>query len=147
MTLTDSTVAGNSDSNTPDTGVGDGPIFSSGDGINNGGGMILANSIVAGNTAPAPMPAYNYYPSADISGPYTNRGGNIIGISSPDLASLCNFGGPTQTAPPLAGSPAICAGIISNIPSGVTTDQRGLPRTTNHNGTNCVDAGAVQTNY
>jgi hypothetical protein len=100
--------------------------------------MILANSIVAGNSAPA---------SSDISGSYTNSGGNIVGVSSPDLGPLGNFGGPTQTAPPLAGSPAICAGLISNIPSGVITDQRGLPRTTNHKGTNRVDAGAVQTNY
>ena len=138
MTLMDSTISGNSVSNAPDTGLGDGLVSGSGGGVNNSGTMILANSIVAGNSAPA---------SSDISGSYTNRGGNIVGVSPSDLAPLASFGGPTQTAPPLAGSPAICAGLISNIPSGVITDQRGLPRTTDHNGTTCVDAGSVQTDY
>ena len=50
--------------------------------------------------------------------------------------------------PPLPGSPAICAGRVTDIPTGVTTDQRGLPRTSTY-GTNppCVDSGPVQTNY
>ena len=53
---------------------------------------------------------------------------------------------------PLPGSVAICAGKQSNIPSGVTTDERGYPNTnTTYSGynstTRCVDAGAVQTDY
>ena len=97
MTLMDSTISGNSVSNAPDTGLGDGPVSGSGGGINNGGTMILANSIVAGNSAPD---------SSDISGSYTNRGGDIVGVSSPDLGPLGNFGGPTQTAPPQARQPS-----------------------------------------
>ena len=48
---------------------------------------------------------------------------------------------------PQPGSPAICGGSIGLIPAGITTDQRGTPRTMNYSGTNCVDSGAVQTNY
>jgi len=51
---------------------------------------------------------------------------------------------------PLPGSPAICAGLASAIPSGLTTDQRGEPNTNTSYGftpSPCVDAGAVQTNY
>ncbi|MFO0954222.1 MAG: choice-of-anchor Q domain-containing protein [Isosphaeraceae bacterium] len=57
------------------------------------------------------------------------------------LAPLGFYGGPTQTMPPLPGSPAIAAGSTSLIPNGVTTDQRGKGRTLN--GT--VDIGAVET--
>lgn len=46
-----------------------------------------------------------------------------------------------------SGSTAICAGLPADIPQGVPTDQRGSPRTTNHNGRICVDAGSVQTDY
>ena len=41
---------------------------------------------------------------------------------------------------PLAGSPALAAGNASLLPSGVTTDQRGLPRVVDGE----VDAGAVE---
>ncbi len=64
----------------------------------------------------------------------------------PMLATLGSYGGPTQTMIPLPGSSAICAGAVSNIPSGLTTDQRGYARSTTYD-TACVDAGAVQTNY
>src|SRR6185437_7067365 len=47
---------------------------------------------------------------------------------------------------PLPGSPAICTGTVANA-TGIATDQRGLPRTTTYSGTDCVDAGAAQTNY
>jgi len=58
------------------------------------------------------------------------------------LAALGYYGGPTQTMIPLPGSPAIC--FIT--PSAATgNDQRGLPRVTPYSGTNCQDAGAVQT--
>jgi len=66
--------------------------------------------------------------------------------ADPTLAPLGNFGGPTQTILPLPGSPAICAGSAS-LATGLTTDQRGFPRTTSYTGnggtTTCVDAGAV----
>jgi CSLREA domain-containing protein len=86
---------------------------------------------------------------------HIDNGGNVIagltsGVTSGSisLAPLGNYGGATQTMPPLPGSVAICAGLASNIPSGITTDQRGNPRsTTAYGSTACVDAGAVQTAY
>ena len=65
--------------------------------------------------------------------------GNIVGVS-PLLAPLGNYGGPTQTMPPLPGSPVIGAGSTVLIPAGITTDQRGEPRIVN--GT--VDIGAFE---
>ncbi len=65
--------------------------------------------------------------------------GNIVGVN-PLLAPLGNYGGPTQTMPPLPGSPVIGAGSTPLIPTGVTTDQRGEPRTVNGK----VDIGAVE---
>jgi CSLREA domain-containing protein len=126
-----------------------------GGGLYNGRGTTtenLGNSIVAGNTAGT---------SPDVSGGFTSLGNNLIGeadgssgwvgsdltgtVAAPldaMLAALANNGGPTQTMALLPGSPAIAAGNIALIPSGVTTDQRGpgFPRIVN--GT--VDIGAVE---
>lgn len=91
-----------------------------------------------------------------------NNGGNVVGPynfpsstqPSPaiQLAQLGFYGGRTQTLLPLPGSPAICKGLVANLPTGYPTDQRGSPKTNNSyvNYTAspiCVDAGAVQTNY
>jgi hypothetical protein len=106
--------------------------------------VTITNSIVAGNTGSAGNSSdCGSYQSACP----TNGGGNVVGVP-PQLAPLGNYGGLTQTMPPLPGSPAICAGLIADVPSGVTTDQRGFPPTTTY-GSNppCVDSGAVQTNY
>ena len=57
------------------------------------------------------------------------------------LAPLGSYGGPTETMPPLAGSPAIGAGTAADYPftqTPITTDQRGLIRGS------VVDIGAVQ---
>jgi hypothetical protein len=61
--------------------------------------------------------------------------------TNPVLASLGNYGGPTQTMPPLPGSPAIDAGddAVTNF---LATDQRGLPRLQGAH----VDIGAVEVN-
>ena len=48
---------------------------------------------------------------------------------APDLAPLGNYGGPTQTMPPLPGSPAIGAGSVAA--NTFSTDQRGYARTQN----------------
>jgi CSLREA domain-containing protein len=125
----------------------------SGGGIFNGGTLTLSNSIVAGNTTSVEA-VY-----ADISGSYTDNGGNQAGnYASPtstiaiNLAPLGNYGGPTQTMVPLPGSPAICTGLAANILAGVTTDQRGYPNTNTtytgySSGSPCVDSGAVQSQY
>ena len=127
LTLANSTVAGN-------TGGGLGFALTN---------MTVTNSIVAGNTAAGSMDCTSFI--ENIEGCPTNgTNGNVVGVS-PLLAPLANYGGPTQTQPPLPGSPAICTGIAANLPG---TDQRGFPRTTTY-GSNppCVDSGAVQTNY
>jgi CSLREA domain-containing protein len=56
--------------------------------------------------------------------------GDFTGIAltdDPVLEALGNYGGPTETLPPGFGSPAIAAAVVI---SGITTDQRGLPRST-----------------
>jgi hypothetical protein len=130
----------------PSGGSGsDGAAF--GGGLSNGGGTAaLANTIVAGN-------------GADVSGAVTSQGNNLIGATdgssgwvssdltgtsahplNPLLAPLGHYGGRTETMALLPGSPAIDAGNDALIPPGVTTDQRGRPRTVNGN----VDIGAFE---
>jgi Chitobiase/beta-hexosaminidase C-terminal domain/Right handed beta helix region len=130
VTVTSSTISGNTAS------YYGGGIYSS------GGTLTLTNSVVAANTASA---------NADVYGPYTDGGGNQASSNSSatsqiaiDLAPLGNYGGPTETMPPLPGSPALCS--ISPSSAG-GTDQRGLPRTTTYGSTSCQDAGAVETSY
>jgi CSLREA domain-containing protein len=70
-----------------------------------------------------------------------------VTASSASVATLGNYGGPTQTLLPLPGSAAICAATAADDPGGDTTDERGFPRTTTYNSTACIDLGADQTNY
>jgi predicted outer membrane repeat protein len=163
-TLADNTVAGNTSSYygggiendygaatlTNNTVTGSYVASGPGGGIENYEGTVTAaNNIVAGN--------WTYGSADDIDGGYSDSGGNFVGYSdgsqlntaAANLAPLANYGGPTQTVMPLPGSPAICLGLASNVPAGVTTDQRGWPITLTPS--TCpagqVDAGAVQTNY
>jgi len=115
LTLMSSTLSGNS---ADDDGGG---IFAK------FGTLTLTNTIVAGNVAPA---------TANIRGQFSGSHNLTNGI--PFLAPLGDYGGPTQTMPPLPGSPAVDAG--TNIVSLPATDQRGYPRVVN--GT--VDIGAVE---
>ncbi len=128
VTLNNSTITGN-------TASGGG-----GGGITNYGNLTMTNSILAGDNGG------ECYPDASSCG--TNGvNGNVVGVSIA-LAPLSNYGGSTQTMLPLPGSPAICAGTQANATAaGLTTDQRGLPRTTTYGAGVCVDAGAVETNY
>jgi Divergent InlB B-repeat domain/Chitobiase/beta-hexosaminidase C-terminal domain len=143
LTMTNSIVAGNSaNAFAPD---GDqGCASASGGGI--AGGATGANNVVSGNGANVTYGSSSS--GSEDDGGFTNgQNGNFVGPGAL-LGPLGNYGGPTQTTPPLPGSPAICTGVIADIPPGVTTDQRGLPRTTTY-GTNppCLDSGSVQTNY
>lgn len=129
LTIEDSTISGNSA--TGNSG-----------GILNEGSMTLANTIVAGNTAPS---------LSDVGqdGTYTDNGGNLIGTSGINLATLANYGGTTQTMLPLPNSPALCAGSASAVPGGTTTDQRGvaLSPASSYCTSGQIDSGAVQTRY
>lgn len=85
-----------------------------------GGGLAegtayLRATIVSGNTAPS---------SPDVFLGEVDTEGNLI-TPILSLAPLGNYGGPTQTMPPLTGSPA-----IDPLPgfSTLSTDQRGYPR-------------------
>jgi hypothetical protein len=86
----------------------------SGGGINNTFGPVtLGNTIVAGNTG------------GDISGSGTySQTYSLVG-GQPRLAPLGDYGGPTQTMPLLAGSPALNAGDPAQLG---TADQRGVVR-------------------
>jgi hypothetical protein len=114
--------------------------------------LTLANTIIAGNTLD---PGGGTGP--DINGAITtDLGYNLIGnpaggsgLAPTDLvnvnplfSALGNYGGPTQTFALLPGSPAIDAGDNAEVPSGITTDQRGPgdPRIVNGR----VDIGAFE---
>lgn len=152
LTMTNSVVAGNSA--TASLLPGSDPASSAvaiGAGI--WGGLTTgANNILSGNTSNgsntsnAPEEDDCETPGSPAC-PTNGTSGNLVGSNIP-LAPLGNYGGPTNTIPPLPGSPAICGGLVADIPAGVTTDQRGFPRTTTYDSNPpCVDSGAVQTNY
>ncbi len=120
---------------------------------NNADTVILTNSIVAGNTAPAgagadifnPGSSFVYAGGTNLVQTLVNygtvTGANSLITKPPLLAALGNYGGPTPTMPPFAGSPAIDAGS-DTAAAGLTTDQRGYPRVAGAH----VDIGAVESN-
>jgi len=91
----------------------------------------LSNTILATST---PDDIYNAAGSTNTAGGSnivqvlvnagTFSGTNTILAVNPQLAPLGNYGGPTQTRPPMAGSPAIDAAPFTTL----LTDQRGFPR-------------------
>ena len=116
-TVTASTIAdnkGNTGDTSPDRGI-----------VNfSGSTLTLTRSIV----------------SDGVTGTFTDGGNNLInsfgnGTINALLAPLGNYGGPTQTRPPLSGSPAIDTGGSCTGP-----DQRGVSRP---QGAAC-DIGAVE---
>jgi len=146
VALADDTIADNSVSGT--AGGGGGIIN-----VGNAANFTIANTIVSGDTVPN-----NNGP--DVAGNITSQGHNLIGVvdgnssgwiasdltgnvATPlnaQLGGLAHNGGPTDTLLPQTGSPALAAGNTSLIPSGITTDQRGLSRIVN----SAVDIGAVE---
>lgn len=109
-----------------------------GAGIYNSGGLALYNNILAGNTN------LNGNTEDDCSGCGTPDPSNQIG-GTPNLGALAYNGlnATVQTMLPLPGSPAIQAGVLTLLPSELTTDERGFPRTIGGK----LDVGAAQTNY
>ncbi len=142
LTIYDSTITSNSASGTGS--LGGGGIYNENDGSwGDSGTVVLNNTIVANNhnsTSPdiyGPVTA-NYSFIGDTRGGTISGSGNILNQNAL-LDTLGNYGGPTQTIPLLAGSPAIDHGSNALIPSGVVGDQRGLYRVYPANGT--VDIG------
>jgi hypothetical protein len=150
ITLTDSTVSSNSASQ-------GGGIFSVAAALSPPALLHLQSTIVAGNRAsggansgpdiqgqPSSDSSYNLIGVGDstLSGISNGTNHNQIGTPGmpldPRLDPLGNFGGPTQTAALMPGSPALGQGDPNTT---LLTDQRGLPR--KHNGQ--VDVGAFQT--
>ena len=93
----------------------------------------------------------------DGSGGLSSSNHNLLGstasLLNPKLGPLTGNGGPTQTMLPQAGSPVIDAGSNALIPTGISTDQRGLcPDLQRHGGhwgggawgDRAVDAGGEQ---
>jgi hypothetical protein len=101
-------------------------------GINNEsfGALILTNTIVAGNSG------------YDIEGSF--GGSNNLTSGDPKLMPLGDYGGLTQTMPPLYNSSAIDGGLdTGSLPA---TDQRGMVRVLAGDpaGSPIVDIGAVE---
>ena len=142
LVVTSSTISGNTAYNDNAVGGGGG-IFSSTSGGQTPEGLTLANSIVAGNT--------NSNNTSDCVGCVPSAGSNItvdaasmIG-GNPELGALQVNGLNTALATmlPVPGSPVIGTGNLSELYAGLTTDERGYPRTTGGK----LDLGAAQTNY
>jgi hypothetical protein len=116
------------------------------------GAATLRNTIVAGNfqgatTTPDDIngtvtagSSNNVIGAGGSGGLVNGTAGNQVGVSNPGLSALGNWGGPTPTFALMFGSPAYNNGSNSLIPSGITTDQRGLVRI--FGGT--VDVGAYE---
>lgn len=143
LTITSSTFSANASahgaaavaSNGNLTVIGSTFARNSGAGVLTGSGALsVVNSILASDTGGE---------CVSTSGcPTSGSSGNLVGVGNIALTPLGNYGGGTQTLMPLPGSPAICAGSASQVPAGLSSDQRGFPLISS-----CVDAGAVQTNY
>ena len=120
--------------------------FGGGGGIYNADILTITNTVVAGNSGIYGADIYSYsaltYGGSNLVQSVDNSGGTITGpaplTNAPDLAPLGNYGGPTQTMPPLPGSPAIDAGSVAA--NAFSTDQRGYSRTQN----GLTDLGAVE---
>ncbi|MBS1796695.1 MAG: CSLREA domain-containing protein [Acidobacteria bacterium] len=119
--------------------------------------FTLINTIVAGNLDPngnqsdieiggtgsvnTGASVNNLIGTPGASGLTDGVNGNQVGVASPYLAPLGNYGGPTLTMPPSGASGALNAGTNTGVPA---TDQRGAARTAGGGNT---DIGAVEVNF
>jgi hypothetical protein len=118
------------------------------------GPNVLFGTIVADNVAPQDPDCTFSGPEVWVSAGYNlleqpgscadgrhddGEDTDILGVD-PLLLPLGDYGGPTQTRPPAAGSPAVDAIPAERCDASVTLDQRGAPRPS---GEGC-DIGAVE---
>jgi hypothetical protein len=109
--------------------------------------LTLYNSIVSGNTSggvaadiSTNVTSNSSFNLIGVGGGLVNAvNGNKVGVNNPLLAALGNYGGSTQTMPPLSGSPAIDGG--GPVPFAI--DQRGSARLSG----SAVDIGAVELQF
>jgi CSLREA domain-containing protein len=108
------------------------------DGLENPNPVLLANALVARNTAPTGPDVLGSFGArssligdgtgGDIGNVNGNQVGRVAphsGTIDPRIGPLAGNGGPTQTHPLLAGSPAIDAAGAADCPG---KDQRGIAR-------------------
>jgi hypothetical protein len=143
VSINNSTISGNS--------ATAGSFNGSGGGIFNftGSTVTLQNSIVANNPkggdCSGAMNSNGYNLSSDDTCNFNGPGD--LNNTDPKLGTLGNRGGPTQTIPLLAGSPAIDSGNPSGCTDGqghrLKTDQRGMPRPNREDAGGC-DRGAYE---
>ncbi len=147
LTMSNSTVSANTSGGT-------------GGGIWSSKPLTFSNTLVAGNRAAARNDIYHNSSTSSLGGNLIGDGSNAAGFIDgvggdqigttalpidARLAPLGNYGGLTQTMPPLVGSPAIDAGGTTSL----TTDQRGYSRViagiqANGVGSAVPDIGAVE---
>ncbi len=168
LTLINSTLAGNTTTGYGGGILNDGGTLSLAEctiadntSTNPGGGLrnSFAGTVTLSNTLIAANISKNSV-GADVSGTFKSGGFNLIGKAdgsagwiggdltgtnarpiNPLLSPLADHGGRTFTIQPLAFSPAIAAGSPALIPSGISTDQRGVTRAI----AGGVDIGAFET--
>jgi Concanavalin A-like lectin/glucanases superfamily/IPT/TIG domain len=148
VTVTNSTFS----LNTADQGGSD--VFNLSDGAGNTGTADINNSIL-GQSGPTTITDFASTAANGGYAPYntgshnlmSNRGNfpaaGVIAATDPMLGPAVFNGGPTRTMALLPGSPAIDAGSNKLLPAGVTTDERGAPRTSGP----AVDLGAFEWQY
>ena len=131
VTLTACTVTGNSDFGLANYHSG------------TTGTIALNDTIVAGNTLNGTATDIGGPDTSDVNGSnnligtggpggmVNGQNGNLVGVADPLLASLSNYGGPTQTVALLPGSLAIGSGSLALEVDAqghaLTSDQRGEP--------------------
>jgi len=111
-----------------------------------GASILVTNCIIAGNGEDIRVDSGTTvtFRGSNIVQSLNNQG-TVVGTpinAAPNLAPLGNYGGPTQTMPPLPGSPAIDTGSDSATNT-FAFDQRGLARLQGLH----VDIGAVEGGY
>ncbi|MFZ0418604.1 MAG: choice-of-anchor Q domain-containing protein [Candidatus Sulfotelmatobacter sp.] len=142
LTINNATISGNSSA----AGAGFFQV------TNYGGSATFQNSIVAENsggnclTNPNGIYSNGYNLSSDDTCNFSNTGD--MNNKNPQLGTLQNNGGPTQTISELPGSVTIDAGNPSGCTDGngnlLTTDQRGAPRPGKYKHDKRCDMGAFE---